>query len=651
MRAKVLLVSFVLALVLAVCPVGQAGATEMCGGADKSDAVIVDAERVVDNCVGGLAVEETESDGMTVSVEPCEPEMDDTADSSDELDDVALADDWTFTPSETPVSGTETADGVTSEITESPSIDQSPEIESVEFDERADDAGSSSAASTAILGETLLEGADLEGSSAELLPALANGVAAEAVTSETAPAETNTVLTSSREIATTTLYRLYNPYSGEHLYTASTSERDNLSRIGWKYEGQAWTSPQKSNKTVYRLYNPYSGEHHYTTSLDEYNYLSTIGWKREGTAWYGALSDGVPLYRMFNPYVSVGTHHYTSSVEERVRMISDGWRYEGVGWFGVDTGPYAPAGNASGWVISEGARFYGNGDGSYKTGWKTIDGKRYYFDAQGRASTGLDDINGVVYDFASDGSMKTGWQKHQIYTYYFDPSTGAMRKDGWFIYNGKTYYLDKTSGSMATGDRWIDGVLRPFASNGVCLKTGYQVSWKGLHLAAENVRLPGYASGSRWNYVHPCTVSANATREQCIEAFIAVAYEYMNAGTRWVDNNCGRPGTTVDCSGLVMEGLYAAGMDLTGVAGGDYNPYSKYYWNHSFANTWRTNQTFQPVSINSIERGDIIYWDGHVAIYLGNGQIIESTSVASNVRVRSLYAQNLILGAARPFTK
>ena len=269
--------------------------------------------------------------------------------------------------------------------------------------------------------------------------------------------------------------------------------------------------------------------------------------------------------------------------------------------------------------------------GSNSTGWIVQGSQRYYVDPM-------------------SGSRLTGWQSLGGRRYYFN-ADGSMYHGGWLTPNGKTYYLDPTTGIMATGDKWIDGVLRPFASNGVCLKTGYQVSWKGLHLAAENVRLPGYASGSRWNYVHPCTVSANATREQCIEAFIAVAYEYMNAGTRWVDNNCGRPGTTVDCSGLVMEGLYAAGMDLTGVAGGDYNPYSKYYWNHSFANTWRTNQTFQPVSINSIERGDIIYWDGHVAIYLGNDQIIESTSVASNVRVRSLYAQNLILGAARPFTK
>lgn len=251
------------------------------------------------------------------------------------------------------------------------------------------------------------------------------------------------------------------------------------------------------------------------------------------------------------------------------------------------------------------------------------------------------------------GSNSTGWIVQGSNRFYVDPMTGTKAK-GWQTLGGRQYYFSTSDGSMYhSGDKTIDGVLRPFASNGVCLKTGYQVSWKGLHLSAENVRLPSYTNGSSWNYVHPCNISAGATRAQCIETFINVAYEYMRAGTRWVDNNCGRPGTTVDCTGLIMEGLYACGMDLTGAAGGDYNPYSKYYWNHSFANTWRTNQTFQPVSLSEIERGDIIYWDGHAAIYLGNGQIIESTGASrSNVRIASLYTHNIpILGAARPFTK
>ncbi|MCR5594054.1 MAG: hypothetical protein K6F79_09950 [Saccharofermentans sp.] len=49
-----------------------------------------------------------------------------------------------------------------------------------------------------------------------------------------------------------------------------------------------------SNTPVYRLYNSNGGEHHYTTSVAEKNNLVAmgwsdegIGWKSEGIAWYG----------------------------------------------------------------------------------------------------------------------------------------------------------------------------------------------------------------------------------------------------------------------------------------------------------------------------------------------------------------------------
>lgn len=51
------------------------------------------------------------------------------------------------------------------------------------------------------------------------------------------------------------MYRLYNPNSGEHFYTASEKEKDHLNSIGWNYEGIGWTAPEKSNTPVYRLYN------------------------------------------------------------------------------------------------------------------------------------------------------------------------------------------------------------------------------------------------------------------------------------------------------------------------------------------------------------------------------------------------------------
>ena len=129
--------------------------------------------------------------------------------------------------------------------------------------------------------------------------------------------------------------RLYNQYTGEHLYTPSTAERDLLTSIGWSYEGEAWQAPAKSDATVWRLFNPYSDDHHYTTSKAEYDQLVSVGWSGEGEGWYSADKDGKPLYRLYNPFATTATHHYTASAEERDSLVKIGWTDEGIAWYGL----------------------------------------------------------------------------------------------------------------------------------------------------------------------------------------------------------------------------------------------------------------------------------------------------------------------------
>ena len=137
------------------------------------------------------------------------------------------------------------------------------------------------------------------------------------------------------ETSTQTMYRLYNPNSGEHFYTASTHERDYLDNIGWNYEGEAWDAPMESSVPVYRLYNPYAGDHHYTASAYERDCLDRIGWNYEGIGWYSDDAEGTPIYRLYNPYAQTATHHYTASAYERNHLDSIGWNEEGIGWYGV----------------------------------------------------------------------------------------------------------------------------------------------------------------------------------------------------------------------------------------------------------------------------------------------------------------------------
>ncbi len=140
----------------------------------------------------------------------------------------------------------------------------------------------------------------------------------------------------SNKIESVPVYRVFNPRTGEHLYTQSKYERDILVQRGWHGEGIGWYAPKTSDKPVYRLYNPNSGEHHYTASQYERDWLSGLGWRYEGICWYSADKDGVPVYRHYHPRQKTGNHHYTTSKGESVHICRyEGWTYEGIGWYGL----------------------------------------------------------------------------------------------------------------------------------------------------------------------------------------------------------------------------------------------------------------------------------------------------------------------------
>ncbi|MEO1770409.1 glycoside hydrolase family 73 protein [Candidatus Enterococcus ferrettii] len=129
----------------------------------------------------------------------------------------------------------------------------------------------------------------------------------------------------------TAMYRLYNPNSSEHFYTANTGEKDNLISVGWKYEGVAWQAPKKG-APVYRMYNPNVGDHHYTLNSAEKDMLVAKGWRYEGISWYSGGE--IKLLRLYNPNAKAGSHHYTANTYEKDQLVKVGWQYEGHAWNG-----------------------------------------------------------------------------------------------------------------------------------------------------------------------------------------------------------------------------------------------------------------------------------------------------------------------------
>jgi|GEM_PF-6360387 hypothetical protein len=137
------------------------------------------------------------------------------------------------------------------------------------------------------------------------------------------------------------MFRFYNPYTYEHLYTTDVKEAADLRSRGWNAEGIGWYSPIKDTPGVvkiYRLYNPYGDDHLYTTEVKEKDDCIKRGWKLDATfEAYGFISKqlgaGTGISRLFNPYEKYHTHLFSANKKELEDNIKRGWRDEQVRWY------------------------------------------------------------------------------------------------------------------------------------------------------------------------------------------------------------------------------------------------------------------------------------------------------------------------------
>ncbi len=118
------------------------------------------------------------------------------------------------------------------------------------------------------------------------------------------------------------------------------------------------------------------------------------------------------------------------------------------------------------------------------------------------------------------------------------------------------------------------------------------------------------------------------------QADTAVAYAYAQLGCPYVYGGTGPCADGFDCSGLVMEAWAAAGVTIP-------------------RDTYEQWAALPHISLSSIEPGDLLYYNGigHVAMYVGDGMIIDAPSQGEVVRElpmsTSWYADSFD-GAARP---
>jgi cell wall-associated NlpC family hydrolase len=146
--------------------------------------------------------------------------------------------------------------------------------------------------------------------------------------------------------------------------------------------------------------------------------------------------------------------------------------------------------------------------------------------------------------------------------------------------------------------------------------------------------------------VLPQAASMRERREQMIafaRGFLGEEYVWGGAGPR---------GYGVDCSGLVLQALYSAGLDPQPITVDkhvlpDYRTSRELYDHPRLAHLPRS----------AVRRGDLVFWRSnetrrvnHLAIYLGGGNVLEA--VEPRVRIGSLgdrSTQTMTPEVVRPF--
>lgn len=306
-----------------------------------------------------------------------------------------------------------------------------------------------------------------------------------------------------------------------------------------------------------------------------------------------------------------------------------------------------------GWVRCGSASFYCDPiTGTLTIGQRLIDNHWYDFDDSGVMQIGFVKLTEgtsskwVYYD--DDGKMLYGEQLINGHWYYLNKTTGAVTYGWLYLDSGQKwvwYGPEGGNGQMRYGHQIVDGVQRYFDPvTGACDKIGYQNPAGYFQVSTRSVNIPHLGQG-KFGYRTPSRISISATRQDCINVMIARAYDYVGTTPYIWDYSCA-PGVGVDCAGLVMQCLYATGMDL-----GRYTPWDHYYTpgHDHYANDMWNDSRFKHLDFSQRQRGDLICYNGHIAIYIGNDQIIEAASPRIGVRIHSVYVGYPIKGVLRPF--
>lgn len=203
------------------------------------------------------------------------------------------------------------------------------------------------------------------------------------------------------------------------------------------------------------------------------------GWVLDGGTWYYATGSGALASGWLNLngawyWLDLSTHAMATGVQtigsceyifnNSGKMMANCWSNGDGSWMYHSSSSGAI--DLKGIMTDSGIQLIDDG-GNVRTGWIESQGSRYYCSANGVILTGWQQIAGSWYYFNSDGRMATGWLNDGSNWYWLDSASGTM-KTGWLSLGGTWYYLDVTRGGvmLSNGWYWIGSTDYKFSSSG-----------------------------------------------------------------------------------------------------------------------------------------------------------------------------------------
>ena len=203
------------------------------------------------------------------------------------------------------------------------------------------------------------------------------------------------------------------------------------------------------------------------------------GWVLDGGTWYYATGSGALASGWLNLngawyWLDPTTHTMATGVQtigsceyifnSTGKMMANCWSNGDGSWMYHSSSSGAI--DLKGIMTDSGIQLIDD-DGNARTGWIESQGARYYCSASGVILTGWQQIAGSWYYFNPDGRMATGWLNDGSNWYWLDSASGAM-KTGWLSLGGTWYYLDVARGGvmLSNGWYWIGSTDYKFSSSG-----------------------------------------------------------------------------------------------------------------------------------------------------------------------------------------